>query len=444
MTGGALRQGSAVVRRRLLRLVPLVALLALLWGVVLPYQAGVQIDKSLSVWVHDHPGWQMTRQRAGAYHRRYQIRWLGSPEGAPIRVTLQVQNRPIGWPTESGRQWGWAAFTLAMDPASAVQLTRWPETPWRWTGRIGWFGGVNLSMPKTDRNSGSAWLTFDPETNHWRGQLDLPGWTLYAPAHIWRFGRSAIDLDVHEEGRPLDEQTIWDIDNLVGEMGIDIRRMGWVDGSQRGLVDQLQLRFQQTRQPRGHLRDVVGSVSVESLRVQGQPLGAAQMTLALYGAEPEVGRRLIALGGTAFSRMVALQQGGSMRAFVAGFSEGRAHDELSEMLIALRRAEIRLDALRYQGPSGGFSMTGHAFGPRYVAPATETAQAPAPLRYWQAQVDLEVDDRWLVKEVPGWPRIGAPWFTHADAHWWGTFTHSAQGWQSRRHPVDISTFLPQD
>jgi hypothetical protein len=112
------------------------------------------------------------------------------------------------------------------------------------------------------------------------------------------------------------------------------------------------------------LRDVIGSASVEAVQYQGKPLGSAQTTIALYDAEPEVISRLYALGSRVVMMLPDLRLDDPTQSLLDGFAQARVHDAWSEVLIALRRAEVRLDAFRFHGPHGGFDAAGAAFGPR--------------------------------------------------------------------------------
>ncbi len=441
----AMRPGRVIFRRRMARLVPFVILLLLLWGYVLPYQAGVQIDKALAVWVSNHDGWKLTRQRVDDYERRYQIRWEGSSGFPPILATLQVQNRPIGWSTPTGHQWGWGTFSLSLDPSSAIQLTRWPDETWRWAGTIGWLGGLDMRLPMTSPRSGSAQLRFDARSGRWQGQLDLPAWRLTTPAYTWRFGRSIIDLDLRSVAdSSLSSDSILPFGGLLGEVGVDIRRLGWIGPMDRGLVDGLHLRLRQIARQQGSLRDVIGSASVEAVQYQGEPWGSAQTTFALYDAEPEAINRLFASGRTVVMMLPELRTGDPTQTLADKFSQARAHDELSEVLIALRRAEVRLDAFRFHGPHGGFDAAGAAFGPRYQADLSRGRLRRKAVRYWQANLALRVDAAWLSAWPSAVTQIWQPWLQHQHGHWVGNFEHTAAGWQIQKRPADISTFHPQD
>ncbi|HUX81335.1 MAG TPA: hypothetical protein VMV35_00710 [Halothiobacillus sp.] len=445
MTTKPMKPRQVVFWRSMGRFVPLATLLLLLWGYVLPYQAGVQIDKALAVWVNHHDGWHLTRQRVGVYERRYQIRWGGSSGSPPILATLQVQNRPVGWSTGAGHQWGWGAFSLSLDPASAVQLTRWPDETWRWVGIIGWLGGLDMHLPMTSPKSGSAQLKFDARSGRWQGQLDLPAWRLTTPANTWRFGRSIIDLDLRSVAdTPLDSDSILPFGGLLGEVGVDIRRLGWVGPQDRGLVDGLHLRFRQISRQQGNLRDVIGSASVEAVQYQGKPLGSAQTTIALYDAEPEVISRLYALGSRVVMMLPDLRLDDPTQPLLDGFAQARVHDAWSEVLIALRRAEVRLDAFRFHGPHGGFDAAGAAFGPRYQTDLSRGSSRRKAVRYWRANLGLQVDAAWLCAWPSDLTRIWQPWLQRQQGRWVGNFEHTATGWQIQKNPADISTFRPQD
>jgi len=127
-----------------------------------------------------------------------------------------------------------------------------------------------------------------------------------------------------------------------------------------------------------------------------------------------------------------------------GFAQARVHDAWSEVLIALRRAEVRLDAFRFHGPHGGFDAAGAAFGPRYQTDLSRGSSRRKAVRYWRANLGLQVDAAWLCAWPSDLTRIWQPWLQRQQGRWVGNFEHTATGWQIQKNPADISTFRPQD
>lgn len=440
---GAQRLGQDAFKRRLGRFLPLTILLVLLWGIVLPYQAGVQIDKSLAVWTHHHAGWQLTRQQVSAYDRRYLIRWAGASDLPPILATLEVRNRPIGWPTGAGgRQWGWATFTLALDKTSPVQFTRWPDAPWAWRGLVGWLGALTLDLPTMSSESGSGQIEYDPRRGRWRGVIDLPAWRLTAPGYTWRFGRSSIDIDLRvDDGAPTVMDSILPYGWLLGEVGVDIHRLGWVGPTDRALIDGFHMRLRQVSSTQADLRDVIGSVSVRSVLYGGTPWGGVQTTFGLFGARPDTLGHLLVLG-----RMLAPTLPMTQRGHVApaGLDEahGRFHEAFSALLSALDQAEVHLDAFRFHGPQGGFMVAGNASGPHHRDDEIHPAHPGG--RTWRAALTVQMDDRWLRACPPSMAADWLAWLHHRQARWVGQIEYGAGGWGMPSAPADISTFQPQD
>lgn len=428
--------------RLLGRMAPLVILLFLLWAYVLPYQAAVQIDKSLAVWARAHAGWRLERLGGGAYERSYHITWTAPEDRAPsIRAGLTVRIRPVGWSSDQGqRQWGWATFSLSMAPDSPIQMFRWPDDPWRLNGLVGWLGTWEMALPRSGPESGSAHLTYDPRSGRWQGALNLPAWTVKTPSSTWRFGRSSIDFDLNISPATGDSTPFA---GILGEVGVDVRRLGWVGPTERGLVDDLQARLRQSAHHTGKLRDLIGSVSIGAARSVATTLGASQVTFGIFDAEPDVLQRLVDLGLRIPTLAVTPPAVATPDALWSALEHDRAQPALMDLLNALRRAEVHLDALRYQSPQGSVAVRGVAYGPRFSMSASSPQRASeAPC--WQAQFAIEMDDAWLAQ----WPSDEAlRWsarLQHRQNRWVGDFAYGAKGWQVSSRPVDISTIPPQD
>lgn len=422
---------------------PLVILIFLLWAYVLPYQAAVQIDKSLAVWARAHAGWQLVRLGGGAYERSYRITWTAQEDTAPsIRAGLTVRIRPVGWSTDQGqRQWGWATFSLSMAPDSPIQMFRWPDDPWHLNGLVGWLGTWEMVLPRSGPESGSAHLTYDPRSGRWQGALNLPAWTVKTPSVTWRFGRSSIDLDLHTSTENGDTTALA---GVLGEVGVDIRRLGWVGPVKRGLVDGLQARLRQSAHHAGFLRDLTGSLSFSAARSAATTLGGAQVTFGIFDAEPDVLQRLVDLGQRIPTIAVPPPSVATPDGLWSILAQDRTQPVLMDLLSTLQRAEVHLDAFRYQGPQGSLAFRGVAYGPRFSTTASSSNQGAGGAPCWQAQLAIEMDDAWLAQwpgnEVLRW----SAWLQHRQNRWVGDFAYGAKGWQVSSRPVDISTFPPQD
>ena len=114
----------------------LMGLLIVLWLYVLPYQTGVRLDQSLSGWVSNHSSWTLEREERSLYQRHYQLRWQPGWATEPVVLDVRVFPEPFGWSSPAGRQWGWATFTVHMDPGSPVQIRNWPDRAIAISGQV--------------------------------------------------------------------------------------------------------------------------------------------------------------------------------------------------------------------------------------------------------------------------------------------------------------------
>lgn len=362
-------------------------LLIILWLYVLPYQTGVRLDQSLSGWVSDHPDWALKREERSLYQRHYQLRWQPGWASDPVVLDVRVFSEPFGWSSQAGRQWGWATFMLHMDPTSPVQIRHWPDRAIGVTGLVEGLGVVRFDWAGSEAESNQ--LTYDRSNHTWQGMLNLPGWQIRTPTLRYLFGRTLIDLHLHRHADAT--YSFWH--GLDGELGVDIRRIGWGSvsppishqesptsrsifpgSSTSGLIDHLQWRIRLMPDFSGVRRDVIGSSALDTLQLDGHPLGGGQLAFAVYAADPDFAERFAALG-----RHILFN------------SDSTTLQALAPVLSTLPSAEIRLDALRWQTPTGAMDISGKAFGPQSAGfdPLTSLHDHEQVQAHWQAQAQLQ-------------------------------------------------------
>ncbi len=365
----------------------LLGLLIALWLYVLPYQTGVRLDKSLSGWVSDHPNWTLERKERSLFQRHYQLRWQPGWATEPVILNVRIFPRPFGWGSPAGRQWGWATFTMQIDPGSPVQIRNLPDRAIEITGQVECLGLVRFNW--TGNETEGNQLIYDGSGHTWQGTLNLPGWQVITATHHYLFGRTLIDLRLHH--RVDANYAFWR--GLDGELGIDIRRIGWskiphaqasstessissstlLGSSTSGLIDHFQWRIRLMPDFSGGQRDVIGSGALDALSLDGRHLGGGQLAFAIYAADPDFAEHFAVLGRHLLFNSKAIASG----------------QVLAPVLSSLQSAEIRLDALRWQTPTGNMEITGKAFGPQFagLGPLTNRHEQIQP--HWQAQAQLQ-------------------------------------------------------
>ncbi|MHB9020669.1 MAG: DUF945 family protein [Halothiobacillus sp.] len=414
-------------RRWLWRTVALLLLLAALWGYVIPYQSGVRLDKALAAWAAMHPDWQLIRLAQSPYQRDYQLIRQSRSGDAVLKLDICLKSQPPGWPDAMGNQWGWAGFELMLGPESRVQIQPLPITPLvyplRVNGLVDWLGRLHFYLADSP-HAGS--LILNTAQNSWQGSLDVPGWTLRIGTADYLFGRTALDVDVQMHA----EQGVMAWRGLDGEIGIDIRRLGWVVGAQRGLIDRIQLRLRQTPSDNGKQRTIGGSCTLDSVQVNHQPWGGGQLAFAIDAAEPEFIGHLATLITDMQTQLA--QHAASPKVpdapHLAHMLRALPQDTLPAVLVALRAAEVRLGALRWHGPSGQFELSGQAFGPRF---AEDTAAQVAGKIAGPTQLTWQVHAQLREAATSGPPSDALV-----------NISYSADGWQINGRPVDSSAIFP--
>lgn len=403
------------------RVLALLGLLLALWLYVLPYQSGVRLDKALSQWVADHPDWSLRRLDSHFSQRHYQLRWQPRWATMPVLLNLALFPRPLGWPSPAGTQWGWATFRLQVDPQSPIQIRQWPDQAMIATGLIETLGLVRLGLVNREAKEGR--LTYDPRFDHWRGTLNLPGWQISTPTQQVLFGRTLIDIDSQQDmtvasplASPPTSQASWQ--GINGDFGIDIRRIGWRSRPQHasaepslpsrlpnattnGLIDHLQGRLRLMPTVSGKRQDVICSATLQALQINGQPIGGGQFALAIYSARRDFMDRLFSLwqqrlltDSANASIHLSTQSSPSPWFNLTGLMSTKT---IAPVLDALQYAEIQLDALRWQSPTGQVALSGKAFGPRFTGntSSTESNRASGPNNsvstspHWQAEVQIQ-------------------------------------------------------
>ena len=219
----------------------------------------------------------------------------------------------------------------------------------------------------------------------------MPGWQVITPTHHYLFGRTLIDLHLHHRADAA--YAFWR--GLDGELGIDIRRIGWgeithpqpsstesslprsafLGSSTSGLVDHFQWRIRLMPDFSGGQRDLIGSGALDALQLDGRHLGGGQLAFAVYAADPDFAERFAAL----------------WRHLLFNTEATSTRQALTPVLSSLHSAEIRLDALRWQTPTGNMDISGKAFGPQFdgLDPLTGPHDHEQEQAHWQAQAQLQ-------------------------------------------------------
>lgn len=412
--------------RLLARSVLFLLLLGELWGYVIPYQAGVRLDKALATWLAAHPDWQLIRQTQSPYQRDFTLA-RHSPAGAPsLALLLTLHTLPPGWPTAKGNQWGWAQFELKLAPESPVQIYPLPRVPnapaLSLEGSVNWHGQLLFSLADHPR---AGEVRFDAARNSWRGALDTAGFAVHWGRADYLFGHTVLTFNA--DAAPTTGSA--DASQLIGAVDLDIRQFGWVVADQRGRVDHIQLRLSQAPINQGAARQIDAFCAARAVLVNQQLWGGGQLSLRIEGAEPTLFSDLATLI-TDLPRAI-LQTGISPQPPDANdlsqLRQALPQDTLPAVLVALRAANVRLGGLRWQSPAGQFDLSGQAFGPRYktTVPATATPNPIEQPLTWQVQAQLQ-------KTSPQ----GAP--EAAPMH----ISHGADGWQINGQSVDSSAIFP--
>jgi hypothetical protein len=405
-------------------------LLAALWGYVIPYQAGVRLDKALAGWFAANPDWQLIRLAQSPYQRDFTLvhRSLAGTPALEARLTLHTL--PPGWPSATGNQWGWAHFTLAFAPNSPVQIYPLPRVPHApalsLSGRVNWQGQLIFSLTGTP-NAGE--LHFDVARDSWRGSIDTPGFMIHWDQADYLFGHTV--MSVHTHLAPSPEPA--DLSQATGEIDLDIRDVGWVAAGQRGRVNRVQLHLSQAPTNQGAARTLSVFCAARAVHINQQLWGGGQFAISIVGAEPAFLKNLATL--LTDVRSALLQIGTSApppdanhwAAYLAQLRHALPQDSLPAILVALRAADVRLSGLHWQNPAGQFELAGEAFGPRYknAAPNAPTINPIQPPLTWQVHAQLRQT------RTPNAPQDPPT-----------NISYGIEGWQINGQSVDSSAIFP--
>lgn len=425
-TAGVMKQHRTFIRphRWPVRSALFLLLLGALWGYVIPYQAGVRLDKALAAWVATHPDWQLIRLTQSPYQRDFTL-LRHSPAGAPsLEFSLTLHTLPPGWPTANGNQWGWAHFKLKLAPESPVQiypLPRGPNAPTvRVAGWVNWHGQLLFSLADTPH---AGELCFDAARHSWRGAIDTAGFAIHWGQAEYLFGRTTLRLNTH--AAPSTQPA--DLSQLTGEIDLDIRQLGWIASGQRGRVNQIQLRLSQAPMNQGATRQISAFCAVRAVQVNQHPWGGGQLALTIQGAEPAfIGHFATLLTDLprAFGQVGASLQPPDAK-YWAQLRHALPQDTLPAIWVALRAAEIRLSGLQWQSSAGQFELAGEAFGPRFTPPTPQKAAHNPPPLTWQVHAQLRT-------ALADNPPPDAP----------TNLSYGADGWQINGQSVDSSAIFP--
>lgn len=401
-------------------------LLGALWGYVIPYQAGVRLDKAIATWATKHPDWQLIRQTQSPYQRDFTL-VRHSPTGAPsLAFLLTLHTLPPGWPTAKGNQWGWARFKLKLAPESPVQIYPLPRVPnapsLSLAGWVNWQGQLIFSLADTP-NAGA--VRVDAARNSWRGALDTAGFAVHWGQADYLFGRTVLTFNADA----VSSTGAADLSQLIGAVDLDISQLGWVVAGQRGRINHVQLRLSQAPMNQGAARQIEAFCAARAVHVNQQLWGSGQLSIRIQGAEPTLFGHVATLI-TDLPRAL-LQTGFSPQPpdaqYLAHLRHALPQDTLPALLVALRAANVRLGGLRWQSPAGQFELAGQAFGPRYktTAPTMPTLNPIEPPLTWQVHAQLQ-------KTRTQGPPQGAPM----------NISYGVDGWQINGQSVDSSAIFP--
>lgn len=413
-------------------------LLAFLWGYVIPYQAGVRLDKGLAEWASLYPDWQLVRLSQSPYQRDFALIARTPQDAFSPRLLIRLYTPPPGWPWPKipdethGWHLGWARFEVRTAPDSPVQIYPLPRPPQapalHLTGDIDWQGQISMAI--AGGQSGGE-LRIRPDKNAIQGHWDIAGFSVALGTEHYFFGRTALDLNLQALGKATAGNGGLSSANLSGTLGLDIRRIGWVADAQRGSLSQLQCQLRQTafaaQNTANQLRKINLFAALDTLTVNQIPWGGGQLAVSIDGAEPDFLRHLTTLIFDA--RRALVQQGLTAQAPQANQLLALHHalpqDSLPALLVALRSVNLRLSTLNWHSAQGELDLTGEAQGPRFAPPAPSTIAAnPAPLS-WQVHARL-------VQTSPHMTEPAIP----------TQFSYSAEGWLINGHAVDSSAIFP--
>jgi len=237
--------------RSLFRPFLLIALLAALLGLVLPYQIGIQAERGLRAQLRDVPGASIVLLDKGIYRSRYRLTLAIPDSDAPLVLDLSVRHGPAWFEGPA-----WLVVVAQADPQSPVQVQRWSRKPLQTRLRLGLLGNWMLSDDHPTSVGDQFSMTYDPRADHLRGTVDVEGLRIRTPSQQILLGRSHVDADVVFGARG----------RWLGELGFDVHRAGVLRGAYRWLADGLQLRVRQGMGSRPALRNIDGSFSLASLR----------------------------------------------------------------------------------------------------------------------------------------------------------------------------------
>ncbi|MGC8697670.1 MAG: hypothetical protein ACP5Q0_04270 [Halothiobacillus sp.] len=413
-------------------------LLAALWGYVIPYQAGVRLDKALAAWVAANPDWQLIRLTQSPYQRDFTLVRHGFAGTPALAARLTLHTLPPGWPTASGNQWGWARFKLKITQDCPVQIYPLPrvpnDEPLSLDGFVNWQGHVLFTLADAP-NTGE--LRFDAARDTWHGTIDTPGFVIHWDKADYLFGRTRVTAHTQLAA----SNGLIDLSQAVGEIDLDIRQLGWVTANQRGRVDQFQLRLSQAKMNQGAARAMSVFCAARSVSVNQKLWGGGQLAINIGGAEPSFLKNLATLITDVRSALMLMPAQAAppdeqapteplrqqLLPRLAQLVRTLPQDTLPAVLVALRAADVHLSALYWHNLAGQIELAGEALGPRYK---TAASQAPAidpipPPLTWQLHATLrQARTQSASQDLPM------------------NISYGAEGWQINGQSVDSSAIFP--
>jgi len=309
-------------------------------GLVLPYQTGVQAQRSLE----NATLWRVAAAERNWFDSRHQLEIPVTGSDYPLLIELQLRHGPL-W---RDGHWHWATGEVRVPPDAAVMLQSWQdEQPWYLRVAVSIGGQLRLTPELDGATSSFGDLRYSLTRNQLKGVLSLPGIRVVSPSQSLLFGRTHLDLDARDRG----------VDGWEGELGLSVSRLGVIHDNRGWLADGFSLRGRRDHQPGGERLQL--SATLDSFTRDGETVGPFALLMlsddltpgfwSLVGKAAEQGRRLRDEGWPGLLIGQRLKQ-----------------DWQAPLLQGLQQARLRLDSLQLNFSEGGLHLVGEMLGPGHA------------------------------------------------------------------------------
>ena len=437
MNKGA-RQNWIFVARWVLALILLVALV---FG-VLPYQIGVQVERSL---LDAHPLGQLKKANRGWFYSCYQLEVPIIGSVAPLLVDIRLRHGPH---LRQGK-FHLAAGRLSVARESLIRINDWQDLhSIALDLRIDLTGTAHLSPVLADQSDASSTHLAEAETGamgysfatgHLRGLVELPGLRVISPTQTLLLGRTRLDLDliVREDWR-------W-----RGDLGLSVGRLGVARAGGGWTADDLSLRGRRVSVSEEALRENISlSIALDSFSRRGESLGPFRLLAEAKELDPRVWRELADLMRQTWdsqqqgqSSLLAVQQ---LWPVVQG-----------QVLSLLSDSKVTLDALQLNFSNGQLYLGFDALGPQFVAyrqGGVPDWQVNGQLRIspellqewltlWLADLGMASAQETAERMIGKFSRLG--WLSYDQGDWITSFNRVQGEWWLNGHLVEAGELLPQ-